>query len=364
MRYFSPAPVHRRLGLVCLGVGVQQGALPVVGPRVLGHHVAVVVTRGRGWFAGAGRPPQPVAAPALLWLVPGVEHHYGPDADGGGWDECFVDFTGAAVGAYTDLGYITPDRPVVPLSGTTGVQHVVDGIVRAARRGGPLLEVEAAAQVHALLVALRYARAEVSRHGDAVVDALARDALLPIPVAEHAARLGIPLPELRGAVRRSTGEGVKEYLLGIRLSRAKELLARTDLPVAGIARRVGYEDPAYFSRLFSRRVGMAPVRFRAQQSVRAPAGYAGGASGHGAPGVAEEVLLRVGEPAGRAERGALVVQDLQPGGLDPVQVLLGGEAADGDGVAHELDVEGVDVAGDGGDEEVAAGGGPGGHPLQ
>ncbi|MFJ3840927.1 helix-turn-helix domain-containing protein [Streptomyces sp. NPDC090054] len=268
MRYFSPTAGHRRLGLVCLGVGVQEGALPVVGPRALDHHVAVVVTRGRGWFAHAGRPPQPVTAPALLWLVPGVEHHYGPGA--GGWDECFVDFAGPAVEAYTDLGYVTPDRPLVALSGTDGVRHVVDGIVRAARRGGPLLEVEAAAAVHALLVALRYARAEVSRHGDAVMDALARDALLPIPVAEHAARLGITLPELRGAVRRTTGEGVKEYLLGIRLSRAKELLARTDLPVAGIARRVGYEDPAYFSRLFSRRVGMAPVRFRAQQSVRPP----------------------------------------------------------------------------------------------
>lgn len=47
--------------------------------------------------------------------------------------------------------------------------------------------------------------------------------------------------------------------------------ARTDLPVAGIARRVGYEDPACFGRLFSRRVGMAPVRFRARQPVRGPA---------------------------------------------------------------------------------------------
>lgn len=265
MQYFSPTANHRRLGLVCLGVGVQEGPLPVVGPRALDHHVAVVVTRGRGWFSHGGRPPQPVTAPALLWLVPGVEHHYGPDPRTG-WQECFVDFAGHSVEAYTDLGYVTPDRPLVPLSATAGVRHVVDGIVRAARTGGPLLEVEAAAAVHALLVALRYARAEVSRHGDAVMDALARDALLPISVAEHAARLGIPLPELRGAVRRSTGEGVKEYLLGIRLSRAKELLARTDLPVAGVARRVGYEDPGYFSRLFSRRVGMAPGRFRAQQS--------------------------------------------------------------------------------------------------
>lgn len=267
MRYFSPTANHRRLGLVCLGVGVQQGVLPVVGPRVLDHHVAVVVCAGRGWFSHGGRAPEPVTAPALLWLVPGVEHHYGPDPQTG-WDECFVDFAGHSVEAYTDLGYVTPDLPLVPLSGTAGVRHVVDGIVRATRRGGPLLEVEAAAAVHGLLVALRYARAEVSRHGDTVMDTLARDALLPISVAEHAARLGMTLPELRGAVRGSTGEGVKEYLLGIRLSRAKELLARTDLPVAGVARRVGYEDAAYFSRLFSRRVGVAPVRFREQQSVQ------------------------------------------------------------------------------------------------
>lgn len=182
-----------------------------------------------------------------------------------------MDFAGPAVAAYTDRGYVTPDRPLVPFGATAGVQHVVDGIVRAARRGGPLLEVEAAAAVHGLLVALRCARAETSGHGDAVMDALARDALLPISVTEHAARLGMPLPQLRRGVRRNCGEGVKEYLLGIRLSRAKELPARTDLPVAGNARRAGYEDPAHFSRLFSRRVGMAPVRFRAQQSVRGPA---------------------------------------------------------------------------------------------
>lgn len=58
MRYFSPTANHRRLGPVCLGVGVQQGVLPVVGPRALDHHVAVVVTRGRGWFSHGGRPPR------------------------------------------------------------------------------------------------------------------------------------------------------------------------------------------------------------------------------------------------------------------------------------------------------------------
>ncbi len=72
-------------------------------------------------------------------------------------------------------------------------------------------------------------------------------------------------PGLRAAVRRVAGCSPKDYLLGIRLGRAKELLAVTELPVAAVARRVGYDDPAYFSRLFTRRVGMAPIRFRAQE---------------------------------------------------------------------------------------------------
>jgi AraC-like DNA-binding protein len=79
--------------------------------------------------------------------------------------------------------------------------------------------------------------------------------------------------ELRTAVRRGAGCSPKDYLLGIRLGRAKELLAATELPVAAVARRVGYDDPAYSSRLFTRRVGMAPVRFRAQQFRTLPGGW-------------------------------------------------------------------------------------------
>lgn len=52
-------------------------------------------------------------------------------------------------------------------------------------------------------------------------------------------------------MRRGAGCSPKDYLLGIRLGRAKELLVATELPVAAVARRVGYEDPAYFSRLFT-----------------------------------------------------------------------------------------------------------------
>ncbi|MFF2384148.1 AraC family transcriptional regulator [Streptomyces sp. NPDC058108] len=262
MRYLTPAPVHHRLGLACLGVGLQHGELPPVGPRTLDHHVAVVVSAGSGWFQEPGGRRHTVTAPALLWLTPDVPHHYGPDPS---WDECFVDFTGPATAAYTELGHIEPDRPVVPLSDAAGARATVARIARATRRGNPLMEVETGAAVHELLVVLRRARAGLAPDDDPVLHALARDAFRPLSVAEHAARNGMTTAELRAAVRRAAGRSPKEYLLAVRLGRAKELLAATELPVAAVARRVGYDDPAYFSRLFTRRVGIAPVRFRAQQ---------------------------------------------------------------------------------------------------
>ncbi|MFG2191080.1 helix-turn-helix domain-containing protein [Streptomyces sp. NPDC048639] len=272
MRYFTPSPVHHRLGLVCLGVGLQHGTLPAVGPRTLDHHVAVVISSGRGWLRDPDGRDRGVTAPALLWLLPGVPHHYGADPETG-WDESFVDFTGPATATYTDLGYIEPDRPLVPLADTAGARAAVGRIARAARRGNPLLEVETGAAVHELLVALRRARADLGRDGDPVLQALARDAFRPLSVAEHAARHAMTAAELRAAVRRAAGCSPKDYLLGIRLGRAKELLAATELPVAAVARRVGYDDPAYFSRLFTRRVGTAPVRFREQQGRAVPGGW-------------------------------------------------------------------------------------------
>lgn len=272
MRYFTPSPVHHRLGLVCLGVGLQHGTLPPVGPRTLDHHVAIVIRAGRGWYTTPDGHRRTLTAPALLWILPGVTHHYGADPDTG-WDESFVDFTGPATATYTELGYIDPDRPVVPLADTGPARTAIGKIARAARRGNPLLDVETAAAVHELLVALRRARADTDADGDPVLAALARDAFLPLSVAEHAARHGMTPTELRTAVRRGAGCSPKDYLLGIRLGRAKELLVGTELPVAAVARRVGYDDPAYFSRLFTRRVGTAPVRFRDRQVKSVPGGW-------------------------------------------------------------------------------------------
>jgi two-component system response regulator YesN len=63
------------------------------------------------------------------------------------------------------------------------------------------------------------------------------------------------------------GETFKEYLTGIRIRKAKELLRTTSLRSYEIALEVGYNDPHYFSYLFRKNTGLSPTEFRLQAQV-------------------------------------------------------------------------------------------------
>ncbi|MCX5199456.1 helix-turn-helix domain-containing protein [Streptomyces sp. NBC_00249] len=84
----------------------------------------------------------------------------------------------------------------------------------------------------------------------------------PLPVAELASRA---LMSRRSFARRfsaATGTTPHAWLLGLRLSRAEELLETTDLPVEEVARLVGYGSAAVLRAQFVRRRGVPPRVYR------------------------------------------------------------------------------------------------------
>lgn len=60
---------------------------------------------------------------------------------------------------------------------------------------------------------------------------------------------------------RLVGVSFQEYVTGLRLAAAKELLLETRLTVEEVARQVGYEDASHFTRIFKQRTGMTPRAF-------------------------------------------------------------------------------------------------------
>jgi AraC-like DNA-binding protein len=99
-----------------------------------------------------------------------------------------------------------------------------------------------------------------------LLQGLIDDATATMTVADRARRLGVSPQTLNDAVHAATGLAPHDYVVELRMARAQALLVDSALDVKAISRDVGYEDSAYFSRLFARRVGMPPTRFRQQQS--------------------------------------------------------------------------------------------------
>ncbi len=79
---------------------------------------------------------------------------------------------------------------------------------------------------------------------------------------QYARIMNYSLSHLNESVKKSTGFPVSYWIHLQILLEAKRLLYYTDMDIKEIAFSLGYEDHAYFSRLFSKFVGMPPGAFR------------------------------------------------------------------------------------------------------
>lgn len=58
------------------------------------------------------------------------------------------------------------------------------------------------------------------------------------------------------------GIGFKEYIISMRINKAKDLLSKTNLKVYEVAEKSGYCDVPYFIKIFKKETGISPNKFR------------------------------------------------------------------------------------------------------
>jgi transcriptional regulator GlxA family with amidase domain len=84
----------------------------------------------------------------------------------------------------------------------------------------------------------------------------------PGAVAGVVGHARIPERTLKRRFKLATGLAIIDYVQNLRLEEAKRLLESSDEPVDEIGFAIGYEDPSFFRRLFKRRTGISPGRYR------------------------------------------------------------------------------------------------------
>lgn len=88
------------------------------------------------------------------------------------------------------------------------------------------------------------------------------------PAAFYAESLGISLAHLSRIVRSRTGHGAHELIARKLLDEAKRELVFTFATVQEISYRLGFADPAYFSRFFVKQTGQTPRAWRIAERER------------------------------------------------------------------------------------------------
>lgn len=100
---------------------------------------------------------------------------------------------------------------------------------------------------------------------DRILDGLMAEC--SVDVESIAERFCITRKQLTKKVSAITGESTIDYIMHLRIQRACSLLDSADnLSIAEIAMKCGYDDNAYFSRIFRQMTGMTPSQYRKQNS--------------------------------------------------------------------------------------------------
>lgn len=118
-----------------------------------------------------------------------------------------------------------------------------------------------------LLLAQRESRENCPEWFEALLRRLGAPENIGCSAGDVYAMCGFSAPVVIRYFRRYTGMGVSEYLRGVRIDCACELLRGTRLTALEISGRLGYDSLSHFNRIFKEHTGMTPREYKNSDRV-------------------------------------------------------------------------------------------------
>lgn len=126
------------------------------------------------------------------------------------------------------------------------------------------------AQLYSMLniIARKYflRQSNVNRIGEKRINSACKriygDIKNPPAAVDLAAESCLSISRFLHLFKEATGKSYTDFVAGLRIERAKDMLVRTDMTVRDISEEVGYSDQNYFSRCFRKIEGCSPLEYK------------------------------------------------------------------------------------------------------
>ena len=238
--------------------------------RILNEFQLLYITRGQGRFTsksiGADRFI-PVSKGNMFLLFPGEWHNYRPD-ERTGWDEFWIGFQGRHIDYWMANRFFHREKPVYNVGIHSRIVELYQQAIQvAAEQKSGFQQILAGIVNYLLGLAYSYdknyvfetsqVRTQINRAKILITDRF-RD-IRPEQVAEE---LHMSYSNFRKVFREYTGFAPAQYILEIKLTKSKELLANTSIPIKEVAYMTGFENYEYFFTVFKKKNGATPSAYR------------------------------------------------------------------------------------------------------
>lgn len=227
---------------------------------------------GQGTLRYGGKTWQ-LPAGSLFWIDCMQHQEYRTDPDTGSWRVVWVHFSGANARFYYET-FLQQNggRPVADLPPGSPIYTIFRSLLALDYNDQAQLQLDL--EISSLLTQLvsECVRAamlpQAQTHLPQVVQAayvyLTQNFEKQTTLTELGAKFGVSPFHLQKLFRRYIGLSPAEYLIHLRIARAKELIRTTHDSIGQISDRVGMSSQNYFSLQFKKLEGMTPLAYRKQ----------------------------------------------------------------------------------------------------
>ena len=266
-------PIYRTLHITDIGYYPKANNHFRERSEPISQYVFIYCIEGAGWFSLNNEVHQ-VSRNQYFILPAGVPHKYGSD-ESNPWTIYWIHYKGKLASQFSSgLNYPIEIKPAVH-SRISGRIDLFEEIFRTYEMGYSRENMLYASSVFFhFLGSLRY----LQQYRNAAKDEFAENDLVTaaihymkentekkLSLTEIADHIGYSPSHFSILFNKRTGYSPIYYFNQLKIQQACQLLDFTDMKINQVCYKVGIDDSYYFSRLFSKMMGMSPKLYKKQQ---------------------------------------------------------------------------------------------------